>query len=540
MVRDPGRAPSVPPPSQGGRPDRQERHRTHGTSAGGVRPTPSTVSGGRPLAHPVRSSGRGTGTTAPTRSIPAPATCTVERGSIGRGSGEGPSEEGPSGPTLDPIDVSPMFEPGSDVAAFTRGQMQDWISLFLEVKFQQFATEMGLGSTPSPSGGGASTEQEDTTRRRRSRSSHADDTHPHARRRRRSSPDVDGDLRPQLVPLVELEIDEYGIPEGDGLKVLGTMVREVCRLYLPDDAIWSAVPVNQRYQILDIAMRLAAKYGPVSVRHKNAKARVERRREKNVMVTNPYGHQGFSGFRVRFKKAFGVYPEPKHNAFLRAHGRKRVFEFMMTGRDFPEVGSPSSAEVGADDTAGADDGADDDVAAAAAGSDVGADDNGAEFSELEGNGDEFEEDDQGQAPQQERVEELEDAEDDEEDEDSSVFEIREALRVPVQPPITEAQRIIRFVTGGESSAPRTIPQPAVLQAIPLDVPSGVSDYPASCTDCHSTDRHSAAPSCTGRSFRPFMCTDHGSRALHSTDPSSYSASARGTEERRAKKKKSKK
>ncbi|KAL3681414.1 hypothetical protein R1sor_024370 [Riccia sorocarpa] len=121
-------------------------------------------------------------------------------------------------------------------------------------------------------------------------------------------------------------------------------------------------------------------------------------------------------FRARFKNAFGVYPEPKHNAFLRAHGMKRVFEFMRTGRDFPEVGGPSSAEVGADDTAGADDGADDDAAAAAAGSDAGADDDGAEFSQLEGSGDEFEEDDQGQAPQQERAEELEDAEDDEEDE----------------------------------------------------------------------------------------------------------------------------
>ncbi|KAL3682316.1 hypothetical protein R1sor_000338 [Riccia sorocarpa] len=166
---------------------------------------------------------------------------------------------------------------------------------------------------------------------------------------------------------------------------------------------------------LDIATRLAAKYGPVSVRQKNAKARVESRREKNKMVTNPYGHQGFGGFRARFMKKFGIYPEPKHNAFLRLHGMKRVFEFMRTRRDFPEVGGPSNAEVGADDTAGEDDtsGADDRADGAAAGSDVGADDDGAERSELEGSGDEFEEDDQGQAPQQERVEELEDAEDDE-------------------------------------------------------------------------------------------------------------------------------
>ncbi|KAL3697265.1 hypothetical protein R1sor_011341 [Riccia sorocarpa] len=92
---------------------------------------------------------------------------------------------------------------------------------------------------------GASTEQEDTTRCRRSRSSHADDAKPRSRRSRRSSPDADRDRRPQPVPLVELELDEYGIPEGDSLRVLGTMVREVCRLYMPDDAIWSAVPVNQ-------------------------------------------------------------------------------------------------------------------------------------------------------------------------------------------------------------------------------------------------------------------------------------------------------
>ncbi|KAL3697761.1 hypothetical protein R1sor_011837 [Riccia sorocarpa] len=53
------------------------------------------------------------------------------------------------------------------------------------------------------------------------------------------------------------------------------------------------------------------------------------------MVTNPYGHQGFGGLRARF----GL----------------------------------SNAEVGVDDTVGADDGADGAAAAAAAGSDVGAD-----------------------------------------------------------------------------------------------------------------------------------------------------------------------
>ncbi|KAL3689794.1 hypothetical protein R1sor_016103 [Riccia sorocarpa] len=377
-------------------------------------------------------------------------------------------------------------------------------------------------------------EQEDTTRRHRSRSSHADDAEPPSRRSRRSSPDADRDRRPQPVPLVELELDEYGISEGDSLRVLGTMVREVCRLYLPDDAIWSAMPVNQRYQILDIATRLAAKYGPISVRHKNAKARVESRREKNIMVTNPYGHQGFGGFRARFKKKFGVYPEPKHNAFLRLHGMKRVFEFMRTGREFPEVGGPSNAEVGADD--GAD--------GATAGSDVGANDDGAESSELEGSGNEFEEDDQGQAPQQERVEELEDAEDDEEDEDSSRFEIREALRALVEPALTEAQHIICFVTGGESSAPRTLPQPAVLQAIPLGPPSGVlraipwDPQPLVARTVPPrtvTPQPSAARAVVSDPSRAQITVPEPSS--RQTRAQSQPASARGTEEQRGKKKK---
>ncbi|KAL3701960.1 hypothetical protein R1sor_019982 [Riccia sorocarpa] len=473
MVRDPGRAPSGLPPLQGGQPDRQERHRTHGTDAGGVRPTPSTVSGGRPPTdHSRGSSGRGARTTgagssggkkprvttgtasrssstssqtsilvtvsAPTPSVFAPATS--GRGSIGRGSGEGPSGEGPSRPTLDPIDVSHMFELGSNVAAFTREQMHEWMERFFTIKLQQFATEMGLGSTPSASGGGTSTEQEGTTRRRRSRSSHEDDTRPCSRRCRRTSPDGDGDRRPQPVPLVHIQMDRYGVPEGtDSLKVVGTMVREVCRLYLPDDAMWSDVPMTTRYDILDIAKRLAPKYGPISARHKNARARVESRRQKNAMATNPYGHQGFSGFRARFMKEFGVYPEPKHNAFLCAHEMKKVFEFVRNGRDIPEVGECSNAEVGAADGA-----------AAAGGSAVGSDGDDAEFDESSGE----EENDHGQTPQQEPVEE--DGEDGEDGEP------------PAEPVITEAQRIIRFVMGGESSAPRTMaPLPSVQRAIPL-------------------------------------------------------------------------
>ncbi|KAL3694716.1 hypothetical protein R1sor_008367 [Riccia sorocarpa] len=61
MVCDPGRAPSEPHPSQGGQPDRRERHRTHSTSASDLSTTPSTVGGGRPPAHPRKSSGSGAG-----------------------------------------------------------------------------------------------------------------------------------------------------------------------------------------------------------------------------------------------------------------------------------------------------------------------------------------------------------------------------------------------------------------------------------------------------------------------------------------------
>ncbi|KAL3700182.1 hypothetical protein R1sor_018204 [Riccia sorocarpa] len=516
MVRDPARAPSGPPLSQGGRPDRQERHRTHGTSAGGVRPTPSTVSGGRPPTHHGESSGRGacstgsgssgertvgvtTGaasggftpqtlipvtTSAPTPSIIAPAT--VGRRSIGRGSREDPSGEGPSGPTLD---VSHIFEAGSDVATLTRGQMQDLVGRIFEVKLQQFASEMGLGSTPSRSGGGASNEKEDTTRRRRSRSSHADDTQPRSRRSRRSSPDVDGDRIPQPVPLVELQLNQYGFPEGtDSLKVVGTMVREVCRLYLPDDAVWTDVPVTTRYNILDIANSLAAKYGPISVRHKNARARVESRREKNVMVTNPYGHQGFPGYRAPFE--------------------------------------PSNAEVGAADGA-----------AAAGGTAVGAGGDDAEFDQSSGE----EEDNHGQTPLQEPVEN--DGEDDEDDQDSpSRFEIREAFRAPAEPAPAEpapaaatsdGRSIIRIVVGGQTSATRTIvPQPSVQRAIPLDLQPSVA---RTVTPRTGTPQPSAVrtvvsdPSCA----RAIVPESSSRQTRAQTQP----ASAQDTEERRAKKSK---
>ncbi|KAL3683529.1 hypothetical protein R1sor_001551 [Riccia sorocarpa] len=138
-----------------------------------------------------------------------------------------------------------------------------------------------------------------------------------------------------------------------------------------------------------------------------AERRVEIRREKNVMVTNPFGHQGFAGFRARFKKVFGMYPLPKHTAFARAHGIKRVFQFMENGRDIPEseVAGPSNAEAGEDGAA------DDDfvaaaaagaAAAAAAGTGDGVDDDAlTDFSEGL-SGAELEEDEHDLTPQQEQ------------------------------------------------------------------------------------------------------------------------------------------
>ncbi|KAL3686605.1 hypothetical protein R1sor_009179 [Riccia sorocarpa] len=163
----------------GGQPDRRERHKTHSTSASDLRTTPSTAGGGRPAAHPRKSSGSGAGasgsmssggrtpgvttgvasrgstpqtsipvtTSAPTPSIPT-APATVGRGSQWGPSGEGPSGEGPSGPNIPPIDVSHIFEVGSDVTTLTRGQMQDLIGCILDVKLQQFASEMGRSSIP--------------------------------------------------------------------------------------------------------------------------------------------------------------------------------------------------------------------------------------------------------------------------------------------------------------------------------------------------------------------------------------------------------
>ncbi|KAL3701018.1 hypothetical protein R1sor_019040 [Riccia sorocarpa] len=444
----------------GGQPGRQERHRTHRTGAGEVRTTPSTVGGGRPPTYRGGSSGAwsseggrprvssgaasggsgaasgGSGQTSIPVSVPASRPSTFAPATTERGSG--PSGEGPSRPTLGPLDVSQMFETGADVAAFTRTQMQEWVERVLERGLEQFAAQYGLGrgTSPAPSGGGASTDRGDDTRRRRSRSSHEDDLERRDRRRsRRSSPDVERERRPQSVPLVSLQLDTYGHPEGDSMRVLEGMVREVCRLYLTDDTTWAEVPENQR---LAIATRLAAKYGPVSVQHQNAERRIEIRREKNVMKTNPFGHMGFAGYRARF------------NAFVRAHGIKGVFEFMEKGRDIPEieVGGPSNADAG-------EDGADDDDFAAAADAGAGAvavagtrddvddDDVLTDFSE----GAELEEDEHGLTPSPEQ--DADDGGDDEDDTDTSLdwYQIRPSLCEHAQPTGSAAQRLARLVVG---------------------------------------------------------------------------------------------
>ncbi|KAL3680502.1 hypothetical protein R1sor_023458 [Riccia sorocarpa] len=244
MVRDPGRAPSGQPPSQGGQLDRQERHRTHHTGAGEVRTTPSTVGGGRPPTYRGGSSGGGSsegerprvsrgaasggsGQTSIPVSVPASRPSTFAPATAGRGSG--PSGEGPSRPTLGPLDVSQMFDAGADVAAFTRTQMQEWVERVLERGLEQLAAQYGLGrgTSPAPSGGGASTDRVDDTQRRRSRSSHENDHDTRDRRRSRtSSPDVDRERRPHSVPLVSLQLDTYGHTEGDSMRVLAGMVRE--------------------------------------------------------------------------------------------------------------------------------------------------------------------------------------------------------------------------------------------------------------------------------------------------------------------------
>ncbi|KAL3685757.1 hypothetical protein R1sor_003779 [Riccia sorocarpa] len=416
MVRDPGRAPSGPPPSQGGQPDPQERHTTHRTGAGEVRTTPSTVGAGRPPTYRGWSSGAGSsegerprvirrvtsggsGQTSIPISVLAPRPSTFAPTTVWRGSG--PCGDGPSRPTLGPLDVSHMFEAGR---RWTRTQMHEWVEHVLERDLEQFAAQYGLGrgTPPALSRGGASTDRGDDTRRRRSRSSHEDDHDTRDRRRsRRSSPDVDRERRPQSVPLVSLRLDTYGYPDGDSMRVLGGMIREVFRLYLTDDTTWA-----EAYQgALAITTRLAAKYGPVSVQHQNAKRRVEIHWEKNVMVTNPFGHQGFAGFRARFM----CY---RFNWFLNCSLQ------LLTGISNAEAGGDGLADDDFDAEAGEDGAAGDDFVAAAGvaasagtGDDV-EDDELTDF--FEGlSGAELEEDEHGQTPQHEQH--MEDGGDDEDD-----------------------------------------------------------------------------------------------------------------------------
>ncbi|KAL3675872.1 hypothetical protein R1sor_025820 [Riccia sorocarpa] len=162
------------------------------------------------------------------------------------------------------------------------------------------------------------------------------------------------------------------------------------------------LPGTEKGIRLAIATRLAAKYGTVSVQHQNAERRVEIRREKNVMVTNPFGHQGFAGFRARFVKkgiryvslaeAYYFCTSSLHKMSLSVHGER-------TDISESEVAGPSNAEAGEDSVA------DDDFAAAAAavaGTGDGVDDDAlTDFSEGL-SGAELEEDEHGLIPEQEQ------------------------------------------------------------------------------------------------------------------------------------------
>ncbi|KAL3677892.1 hypothetical protein R1sor_020848 [Riccia sorocarpa] len=143
---------------------------------------------------------------------------------------------------------------------------------------------------------------------------------------------------------------------------------------------------------------------------------------------------------------------------------------------------------------------------------------------------------------------------------STSVEIREALRAPVEPVVSEAQHIICFVVGVESSAPRTIvphpslqrailvdPQPStVLQAIPLDPPSIVLHMRFIPLDPQPSDAQIVTPrivipqpSTVRAVVSDPSCARTTAPELFSrqTRAQTQSASARGTEERRAKKSK---
>ncbi|KAL3676121.1 hypothetical protein R1sor_026069 [Riccia sorocarpa] len=161
-----------------------------------------------------------------------------------------------------------------------------------------------------------------------------------------------------------------------------------------------------------------------------------------------------------------MYALPKHTAFARAHGIKRVFQFMENGRDIPESeeAGPSNAEAGEDGAA------DDDFAAAAAvgaaaaaavGTGDGVDDDALDDASEGLSGAELEEDEFGLSPQQEQH--AESGRDDEDDTDTSSdrYQIRPSLCEPPQPTVSASQRLARLVVGApqppaQSPAPSTV------------------------------------------------------------------------------------
>ncbi|KAL3690084.1 hypothetical protein R1sor_016393 [Riccia sorocarpa] len=81
-----------------------------------------------------------------------------------------------------------------------------------------------------------------------------------------------------------------------------------------------------------------------------------------MMVTNPFGHQGFAGFRARFKKGIRYLSLAEAHCFCTSSRNKTSLSVHgeRTGHTRIRSGGPSNAEAGEDGAA------DDDFAAAAA------------------------------------------------------------------------------------------------------------------------------------------------------------------------------
>ncbi|KAL3689489.1 hypothetical protein R1sor_015798 [Riccia sorocarpa] len=220
---------------------------------------------------------------------------------------------------------------GSSTARFNRDQLSRLMSL---VMTQQF-TALGLVSGGTPSATPVSSEvegqgnEDDTSRRRRHHrcaSERDDDVPESSRRRRGGSEEVDIGHRSRRRDLIELELcPTLMIPRGDSREVLASMIREICRLHLADDATWRDVGVATRNEIirdikerLAIATQMVAKYGEISIQHRNADARVQRRREKNKM-------------EKKYRRAL----TPREIAYARVYHSPKLIELLDKGLEAP-------------------------------------------------------------------------------------------------------------------------------------------------------------------------------------------------------------